>query len=407
MDPAARRRYSWGMEQTDCDIFISGGGPAGLTAACVFGAAGFRVVVADPAPPVTQQTAPGADLRSTAILQPGRKLMEQAGIWGLLSPHAMPLDKMRIVDISGDAPLQRDFIASDISDLAFGWNISNTNLRRVLLDRIRALEPVDFRPGVGFARILARESNARVTLSDGAQVNARLVIACDGRNSAVRDACGIGVKRQRFGQKAIVFAATHPKPHENVSTEVHRSGGPFTLVPLPDYNGAPCSAIVWMEDGPNIASLAALSDTDFADRASERSGYHFGPLTPVTKRQVWPIISQIADQFTAPRVALAAEAAHVVPPIGAQGLNMSLADIAELLRLATQSPAGLGSDSMLDQYARARQRDAHLRVFGVGMLNRASQTGLPAIQGLRATGIRALHDIRPVRQVLMRLGLGV
>jgi 2-octaprenyl-6-methoxyphenol hydroxylase len=196
----------------------------------------------------------------------------------------------------------------------------------------------DFRPGIGTAQLLTRETEARVTLSDGARLRARLVIAADGRNSAVREAAGIDVRTTRYGQKALAFAVTHPIPHENVSTEIHRSGGPFTLVPLPDYTGEdgiarPSSAIVWMERGPEVRRLMALDTPEFEAEMTERSAHLFGPLTLVSRRTVWPIISQTAEALSAERVALVAEAAHVVPPIGAQGLNMSLADIRTLLDL--------------------------------------------------------------------------
>src|SRR5690606_27539509 len=131
----------------------------------------------------------------------------------------------------------------------------------------------------------------------------------------------------RYGQKAVVFAVTHDHPHGGMSTEVHRAGGPFTLVPLPDLDGRPCSSVVWMAEGPEALRLAALPEDDFAAAATDRSAWVYGPLRLAAKRQVWPIISQIAHRLTGPRAALVAEAAHVVPPIGAQGLNMSLADI--------------------------------------------------------------------------------
>jgi 2-octaprenyl-6-methoxyphenol hydroxylase len=121
---------------------------------------------------------------------------------------------------------------------------------------------------------------------------------------------------------------------------------------------------------------------------------------------VWPIISQIAKAITGPRTALVAEAAHVMPPIGAQGLNMSLKDLACLLDLALAAPGTLGSQQMLDSYARARHPDIRLRVTGIDALNRASIAGSPLAQELRAKGIAALHGVTPVRRTLMQMGLG-
>jgi len=345
-------------------------------------------------------------LRTTAFLQPAQRFLDAAGLWPRLAPHATPLQVMRIVDAAADPNVTRDFDAADISDKPFGWNLPNWLLRREMVARLQDLANVEFLSGTGFARTLARSNAAVVTLSDGNQYDAKLVIGADGRGSAVRKAAGIGVKTRRYGQRAVTFAVTHDAPHDNISTEIHRAGGPFTLVPLPDHDGKPCSAVVWMDHGAEAVRLADLPSDAFEAAANTRSAYLYGPLKLASRRTVWPIISQIADQLTAPRTALVAEAAHVMPPIGAQGLNMSLKDLACLLDLAQAAPADLGSQTMLDTYARKRHADIKLRVTGIDMLNRASIAGGEITQDLRAKGIQALYGITPVRRKLMELGLG-
>ncbi len=388
------------------DILISGGGVAGLTAAAAFGSAGFSVVIIDPAPPVTEAQAPGSDLRTTAFLQPARAFLDRAGIWEKLKAQAAPLQVMRIVDAAATPPVVRDFDAADISDLPFGWNLPNWLLRREMVARLAELPNVDFRPGLGFAGMLTRSTEAIVSLTDGSRVRAKLVIGADGRASSVRAAVGITAKTTRYGQKALTFAVTHDAPHDNISTEVHQSGGPFTLVPLPDHDGRPCSAVVWMADGAEIARLAALPEPAFNAAATARSAATNGALTLVSRRSVWPIISQIARRLTAQRTALVAEAAHVMPPIGAQGLNMSLSDLACLLELAETHRADLGGPAMLDAYQAARHSDIKLRVTGIDALNRASIAGNSLLRDLRPWGIRALHDTIPLRRQVMKMGLG-
>jgi 2-octaprenyl-6-methoxyphenol hydroxylase len=394
------------MQRETTDILISGGGIAGLVAAAAFGTAGFRVICIDPAAPVTEAAAVGADLRTTAFLQPARNFLDAAGLWPRLAAFATPLQVMRIVDAAGQTAVTRDFDAADISDLPFGWNLPNWLLRREMLARIAQLPQVQFRPGIGFARMLTRQTAALVTLTDGSQISARLVIGADGRASPVREAAGIAVKTTRYGQRALTFAVIHDQPHSNISTEIHRSGGPFTLVPLPDYQGQPCSSVVWMEQGAEVQRLAALDPAAFEAEATARSAYLYGSLKLVSRRQIWPIISQIADTMAAARVALVAEAAHVLPPIGAQGLNMSLADMACLLDLAIASPTDLGDVKMLDAYTKRRHPEAALRVAGIDALNRASMAGSPLVHSLRSAGIKALHDATPIRRGLMKLGLG-
>ncbi|MDJ0820624.1 MAG: UbiH/UbiF family hydroxylase [Paracoccaceae bacterium] len=393
----------------DHDIVISGGGIAGLAAAAAFGAAGVDVLCVDPAKPVTERDAQGADLRSTAFLQPAQGLLDDIGLWPRLADHAMPLQVMRIVDAGGAAPEPRvikNFDAADISDKPFGWNLPNWLLRREFAAHLEALANVTYRPGTATTSLFTRDASARVGLSDGSRVTCRLVIAADGRGSPMRQAAGIDVKTTRFGQKALAFAVTHPIPHENVSTEIHRTGGPFTLVPLPDHEGRPSSAIVWMEDGPKAQALYEMEDEAFEAAMSERSCMMFGPLKLASRRTIWPIIAQEAERLDGQRLALMAEAAHVVPPIGAQGLNMSLADLRVLRDLAVARPEGLGDAKMLADYSAARMNDIRLRVAGITALNKASQVSGTLWRDARAMGLEALYTLKPVRQTLMQLGLG-
>ncbi|UWQ92647.1 UbiH/UbiF family hydroxylase [Rhodobacteraceae bacterium M382] len=398
------------MADTTCDILVSGGGIAGLTAAAAFGAAGFTVVCVDPTAPVTERDVAGSDMRTTAFLQPAKALLEDCGLWARLKDHAAPLQVMRIVDAGGDTPAPRvikDFNAADISDQPFGWNLPNWLLRREMVARLADLPNVEFRPGIGTRSLFTRTAQARVGLSDGNRVTCKLVVACDGRGSPMREAAGITVKTTRYGQKALAFASTHPIAHQNVSTEIHRSGGPFTLVPLPDYQGQPSSAIVWMERGPRAQELFDLEVADFEAAMTERSCGLFGDLKLASRRTIWPIISQSADRLNGERLALMAEAAHVVPPIGAQGLNMSLGDLRTLLKLAQDRPEGLGDVQMLEAYHKARHNEIQLRVKGIDLLNRTSMLEAQPLRDARAMGLNALYSLAPVRKTLMQMGLGV
>lgn len=394
----------------DFDIVVSGGGIAGLTAAAAFGSAGFSVLCVDPSAPVTDGEATGADMRSTALLQPARQVLEAAGLWQALAPEAAPLQVMRIIDAGGDdgrARLVREFDAADISDQPFGWNFPNWLLRRVLVARLGELDTVRFRPGVGAAGLLARTTEARVTLDDGSRIRTRLVVAADGRDSPMRQASGIPVSTRRYGQKALAFAVTHPIPHNDVSTEVHRTGGPFTLVPLPDRGGMPCSAVVWMDDGPEQVRRSKLDPAAFEAEMTDRSSHIFGPLTLASPRALWPIISQQAARMSGERVALIAEAAHVLPPIGAQGLNLSLADLATLLELAQSDRSDPGSATLLETYHSRRHPQVTIRIQGIDLLNRASQASSPLARDARALGLDALYSMAPVRRMLMQMGLGL
>ncbi|MEM7295350.1 MAG: FAD-dependent oxidoreductase [Pseudomonadota bacterium] len=388
------------------DIAVVGGGIAGLLAALAFARQGRSVLCVDPRPADQDALDPSSDLRTTAYLQPGRDFLESLGIWEDLAGEAQALRVMRIKDLAKGGPGDaKDFASDDISERPFGWNVANWRMRAVLLQRARNTPGLDFRPETALAALTARTEEALLTLSDGAQAGVRLVVGADGRDSFVRNCLGIRVRRHAFGQSALTFAVNHDTPHHNISTEVHRSGGPFTLVPLPDHAGRPCSAVVWMERGVEAERLMGLSEESFNAEATERSGGVNGDLMLATSRSRWPIISQLADRLTGARSALIAEAAHVMPPIGAQGLNMSLRDIAKLVEL-TAPAEDPGARAILRRYARARWPDMALRIGGISALNTISMAGDPGMTRARASGLELFHGVAPIRKTLMRLGLG-
>lgn len=397
------------MTRESTDIFISGAGIAGLAAAIGLARAGFGVVLADPSPPPSSAKADGSDLRSTAFLQPARALLEEAGLWPLLAPSAMPLETLRVIDCAGVPPApvtERAFQSSDLGEAAFGWNLPNWLTRKVLTNAAADTPGLDLRLGTGFAGMLTREREALIRLSDGGRLSARLAIAADGRASPLREAAGIDVQTTRYGQKALAFAVRHEVPHGNISTELYHQGGAFVMVPLPDVDGQPSSAVVWMHDGPEALRLAQLDDAAFGTAATERSTGVLGALTPITPRRIWPVVTQRATALTGERTALIAEAAHVMPPIGAQGLNTSLHDVRALIEAAKATPEALGTQTFLDGYARARARDIHARARVIDLYNRLCRSDAPPAQALRSLGLKAVHDIAPLRQSVMRAGLG-
>ena len=394
------------MRAQETDIFVSGGGIAGLVAALGLADAGLSVTLADPAPAPAEGGSD--DLRSTAFLEPSRRHLEAMGIWNTLRDAATPLEVLRVANCTGDPPsieTKRCFRAADLDMPALGWNLPNAPTRRRLADLAGANPRIDLRYGTGFSSLVTRQTKAIVGLTDGSRLRARLAIAADGSASPLREAAGIGTETTRYGQKALAFAVSHPSPHNATSTELYLSGGAFVLVPLPDRNGAPFSAAVWMHDGPEVLRLASLDDAALGEAATQRSCNVLGPLSPVSARQVWPVMAQRAHRFAAQRVAVIAEAAHVLPPIGAQGLNVSLSDVWCLLKLARDAPGELGTATQLDTFARLRQRDVLARTIVIDFYNRLCRDGTPAARVLRSTGLRLAGDWAPLRDRVMRAGL--
>ncbi|WP_116131636.1 FAD-dependent monooxygenase [Tropicimonas sp. IMCC34043] len=398
------------MARIDTEVLIVGGGIAGLCAAQAFGRAGYQTLVVSPRPPVIAGDADGSDLRSTAFLQPAKQLFEEIGLWESLAPEAMPLNVLRVVDTVGWPPRvrdSRDFHASDVGQRSFGWNLLNWRVLAGLSAALEGNDRVTQRYGAGFASMVARQSGALVRLSDGTSVRAELVVGADGRDSAVREAAGIAAHTIHYGQKTLAFVVSHPKPHASISTEIYNEGGPFTLVPLPDLDGEPASAVVWMNPGPRAEELATMEVGAFEARMSERSCYILGPLKLRSERRLWPIVGRRAERLTSQRVALMAEAAHVIPPIGAQGLNTSMGDLILLRDLALMAGrAGLGNEKMLAEYDRTRGADIRRRVAAIDIFNRVTRSPNPQVQMLRLMGMKAVHDLGGLRQMVMRAGMG-
>ena len=400
------------MKSRNIDIFISGAGPAGLLASISFASLGYSVICVDPHKPVTHANDAGADLRTTAFLQPAKHFMQSLDLWAELKSYAVPMEIMRIIDAAGEnwpprEKTTKDFLSSDISDLPFGWNIPNWLLRRAFTEKANKYSNLELKFGLTTSSFIRRDDAAFVYLDDGSQIKAKLVIGADGRNSFIREKSQIKISRTEFFQKALTFVVTHEKPHQNASIEIHRSGGPFTFVPLADFEGKACSSVVWMESNKNIDRLLALNSKEFDKEVNNRSCSHLGKLNVISHITAWPIISQIAKQLTTKRTALIAEAAHVLPPIGAQGLNMSLADIKSLYDLVKDTSRLSNIEKILDEYDKSRRLDIRTRVLGINALNEVSKSSLPIAQETRALGINFLHSSPQIRKGLMKLGLGL
>ncbi|MEQ8284871.1 FAD-dependent oxidoreductase [Thalassospira sp.] len=397
----------------ETDILIAGGGIAGMSAAARFAADGHQIVIVDPAP---ADIGEGSDLRTTAFLEPGIATLTKAGVWDAIKPTGAELRVMRIVDAGGETRTPRetaDFDGAETKQGFFGWNVSNKAARVALMAKLGQLDNVDFRFSTTVTGFKNTARFADVTISDDKSddetIRAKVVIAADGRNSSLRDMAGIKHKRWAYDQSAMVFVVTHDKPHDNISTEIHRTGGPLTLVPMPDLGGKPCSSVVWMTPAARADDLNAMSDEALSAEITHDTMNLFGPLTVASPRAVWPMIAQIPNRLIAARLALIAEAAHVVPPIGAQGLNMSLHDIetlADLMAKAKLHGQDIGATPLLKSYERRQLPKTLARVGGIDLLNRASMLEPKPLRDLRYAGLSAINRIGPLRKFAIKVGIG-
>jgi 2-octaprenyl-6-methoxyphenol hydroxylase len=376
-------------------VAVVGGGPAGLIAAVAIAAAGAETVLIAPSP--------GPDRRTTALLDGSVKALTALGVWEGLAPRASALKVLRLVDATRRL-IRAPEVAFDCAELgleAFGYNIENETLRDGLFAAARATKRLR---RVDAAVTEVAPDDAGVTLrSSASDERVRLVVAADGRDSFCRKAAGIATSGRKLPQSALALTLRHSRPHDNISTEFHTESGPFTLVPLPGRR----SSLVWVVRPEEADTLMALDDMALGAEVERRAHSILGKMEVEAGRGVFPLASAIAERFAARRIVLVGEAGHVLPPIGAQGLNLGIRDaalIAELVADARRDGADFGD--VCDEYDRRRQSDVRSRAIAVDMFGRSLLTDFLPVHALRGLGLALAARVGPMRRLLMREGLG-
>jgi 2-octaprenyl-6-methoxyphenol hydroxylase len=380
------------------DVAVVGGGPAGLTAAIAIAQSGANTAL-------IARRAPYADNRTTALLGGSIDFLQGLDVWPSCREKAAELRVMRLVDDTGRlirAPEVR-FSCDEIGLDAFGYNIENRVLVSALEERAAALSNLA-RFDDEAAGIEPGEDTVAINLASGKSLSARLVIGADGRHSLCREAAGIAVRHRDLHQAALTFNVGHSRPHENISTEFHTPQGPCVFVPLPGDR----SSVVWVCEPRETERLMALSDVELSDAAEVRSHSILGRMRVEPGRSRFPLVIEQPASFARARIALVGEAAHVIPPIGAQGLNMGLrdaADIAEIVANAIAAGEDPGSSAALGRYAAARRPDVVSRTFAIDLANRSLLSAFLPVQSFRAAGLHLIGSFGPLRRLAMREGL--
>jgi 2-octaprenyl-6-methoxyphenol hydroxylase len=380
------------------DAVVVGGGPAGLAAAIALSDAGARTAL-------LARRSPYADNRTTALLGASVDLLDRLGVWAGCVDRAAPLKVMRLVDDTGRlirAPEVR-FSCEEIGLEQFGYNIDNRSLIAALEARAAQM-PALARFDDDALTVTPDEALVSLTARNSQVLNARLVVGADGRQSICREAAGIAVTRRDLKQAALTFNIGHSRPHRDISTEFHTPHGPCVFVPLP---GDRCS-VVWVASPDEAERLIALGDEELSLEVERQSHSILGRTTVEPGRHRFPLAIERPAQIAKNRIALVGESAHVVPPIGAQGLNMGLrdaADLAGIVRDALSAGEDVGAPQVLGRYAAARRSDVASRTFAIDLANRSLLSDFLAVQTARAAGLHALNAFGPLRRLAMREGL--
>lgn len=382
-------------ETLQADILVAGTGPAGLIAALAFANQGFSVLLAGPEPN-------DLDERTTALMMPAVRFLRDLHDMSELVEDAAPLKTMRIADATSRL-IRSPFVsfkASEIGEDAFGFNFTNRSLNRQLAHAVEANDSIVRQFGF-ISKWTPGEHGVAVEFDDGTAAKARLAVAADGRNSPARASIEIATRRMDYRQSAFVTDFEHQFDHQNASTEFHTDTGPFTQVPLPGKR----SSLVWMVRPETADELMAMDAAALSRTIEDKMQSMLGKVKAGSARQVYPLSVLLAHSFARRRVALVGEAAHVFPPIGAQGLNLSIRDVGDLISAVQRDLGDPGSANVLARYNSLRRPDILARTGSVHLLNQSLLSDMLPAQIARRVGLSLLDAFAPLRGFFMREGM--
>ena len=401
------------------DICVMGAGPVGGSLACRLAAAGISTVVVDRAalPPMEH---PAFDGRAYAISAGSRRLLDESGLWAALPAVPQPIQEIRVTDGRVGRPASRLHLHFDHQELGpdtgpFGWMVEARGLRIALNAHMRTL-PALLVMAPAEASVERRADGVTVRIAGGPEIECRLVIAAEGRNSPLREQAGIPVTRLPYGQTGMVCAISHEQPHHGIALEHFLPAGPFALLPMAPSadalaGGAPnVSAIVWTERHATAARMMALDDARFERELARRLGDYLGAIRVVGRRWSYPLSAMLAHRYVDTRLALAGDAAHGIHPIAGQGLNLGFRDaivLGDLLIEAAASGQDFGEAALLTRYQRARRPDNLMMLAMTDGLDRLFSTNNPLVRLARDLGIAAVHRAPPLKRLFMRQAMGL
>lgn len=388
-------------EARTADIIVSGAGASGLAAAIALAKAGFSVICAG-------KSAIEPNGRTVALFEGSLRYLRDLGIWARFDGDAQQIRSIRLIDDTGlRLPVPPLTLSSAEIDLAaLGANVDNDRLVAGLLEEAAALPNVHL-TGAFFTEIAIKDNE--VLARGTSAYSAKLIVAADGRKSPARIAAQIGARVWTYPQVAMTAFLAHRRPHEGRSVEFHTRAGPCTLVPLKGTDAhAHRSSLVWLMAPSEAERRRGLDDGALGAELQRQTRSIFGRISLEEPRGFFPMGGLKVGRLAGHRIVLMGEAAHAFPPLAAQGLNLSLRDVAQLvatLQDARHRQLDIGALASLQPYARARQRDIALRTSGIDVLNRSIMTDFAPVDAARGLGALALRLVGPLRRAVMREGI--
>ena len=383
------------------DILVAGAGAAGLTTGIALAREGFSVTLAGDLD--TRRNG-----RTVALFEASLRLYRALGLWDRLAPIATPLERIRLVDDTDSIFRTRPLLleAEEVGLPFFGCNLENAALVEALADIARETPGLRLVSGL-LDHHQVDPSGVQAQVLGGDLCRAKLIVGADGRNSRVRMNARVPWREWSYPQVALTALLWHEKSHENTSTEFHTRSGPCTLVPMGAGVDHPHrSSLVWLMSAREARRRMDLPPEDLALEIEDQVHRLHGRMGLEGPKGAFPMSGLVCSRLVGERAALVADAGHYFPPIGAQGLNLGLRDVAQLIdSLVSKAGDDPGEEAVLAHYDRARRPDIAMRTFGVDMLNRSLLMHYAPVDFMRSAGLAAMAAIGPLRRALIREGI--
>lgn len=388
------------MQQSD--VIIIGGGLVGMTLALALDRHGLSSAVVDSAD-LSTTLAPGFDGRASAIASASARMFQAIGLWDSIAEHGCAIDEIRVTDGLSRLHLHFDGREGDTGPL--GYMFENRRLRTALIEAVGRAPHLRLHAPARYRSVDRGATGVRVELDDGTALSAPLVIAADGRRSALRETAGIRVARWQYDQTAIVTMIEHSVPHGNVAFELFYPTGPFAILPMRSTGlSGGRSAIVWTVEADDAAAYLGLPERALAAEIAKRMGGFLGEVRLIAPASSYPLGFHHAERYVDERLALIGDAAHGIHPIAGQGLNMGLRDIAALVEVLVEGARlglDLGDAQLLARYQGWRRLDNAMVAGATDILNRLfALPGRPAAT-VRRLGLAAVERVPPLKRFFM------
>jgi 2-octaprenyl-6-methoxyphenol hydroxylase len=388
------------------DIVIAGAGYVGLTTAVAIADAAphLSIVLVDAAPEGVWRK----DGRASAVAAAAIRMLERLQIWDGVRDEAQPITEMIVTDSRTSDPVRPVFLTfggEARPGEPFAHMLPNVALNEALRERAAALG-VSIRQSVAVAGIEPGMASVGVRLADGATIAARLLVACDGVRSKIRDMAGIRTVHWDYGQSGIVATVAHERPHEGRAEEHFLPSGPFAILPLKGNR----SSLVWTEPTREAERLVAADDLLFELELERRFGHKLGALTVEGGRRAFPLGLTLARDFVRPRIALAGDAAHGIHPIAGQGLNLGFKDAAALAQTVVEADRlglDIGALDVLETYQRWRRFDTLQMGVTTDVLNRLFSNDSRLLRAARSFGLSLVDRAPPLKEFFIGQAAGL